>query len=1020
MKKIILLLLITISAQAQLTSIKGKVTDEKSGEALPFVNVFIANSTKGTTSDESGKFTITNLPIGTYTVVASMVGYLSKSVQVVVKEKDLVIAVSFSLKLNEQQLDEITVKSKKDKDWESNLRKFQKIFFGTSVFARKCKILNPYMIDFETRNDILIAKSSVPILVENLALGYKLTFILKKFEASNTDFSIAGDTFYEEMLASTEENVAWQKARLEAYRGSLPHFLRSLSRHTSLEEGFELYTSVPDSTTKKISKQVVFYAKKANADSLIQVDGTMTRLDLARKLEIYYNQKTDFDSPYSDIIRKVSSLESDLKSVRFNQFGIFENPFYVFTVGAFSNHRIADLLPIDFQPKIENLVIKIADADEKNNYAKLQEKIVFHTNKSNYFFFFYSIIISFYCLWAFSFVLSFFSFSFLLFFVAPFFLFLSLHSPFFLFFFFFPPLVSLLSFSPFFLFFPFLSLFSSSSVFFSFFSRSAFPPSPSFPPSPPPPFSSLSSFVSFSSSSFLLFHLGETIWFKTYLTYPNASYQDAMSRVVYVDLINNEQKIIESKVLRTKNGVAHGDFVLKNSLPNGIFYLRAYTNWMRNFGDSTQTVFTFPVLNKSQTINLQNTYNQDNNSVFSINKSNFKDTRNIEIELNTVPNQSFSVSVTNEEAVKNYQPIGQSDFVKKPIYLETVNFSTETGRTFVGKIQNAAMKPISADLMVIRKDTFLLDTYESDKNGDFKIENITGKDTLKIDIMANDKKGKPLVNITLSEPNKPIFYQPKNENNFKITEITKAETTNLVSYDYDFDLSKAIMLQEVTVKTKKPDTTMLMKIHKFIGRPSFVFSSEKINFNGRPNFIEAIQGKVAGLNIRFDALRGVQSVSWNRGGGVPQIWVDGVQMRSMTDAGNFLSADMIARIDVHRQNASIVAPDGIIAIYTKAFMAGSSLSLIDTPPADGIRRFMMQGFYTPRKFYEPDDEAIKNKDFQLKNRSTIYWNPDVMTNNEGDAKVSFPAIGKPGKYRIEVVGFDETEGWERKPYEEFL
>jgi hypothetical protein len=887
MKNIILLLLITTSVQAQLTTIKGKVTDKTSGVDLPYVNVFIANSTKGASTDEAGKFTIANLPIGTYTIVASMVGYLSISAEVVIKKGDYSIEVAFALQPNQQLLEEVTVKTKKDKDWESNLKKFQRIFFGTNTNAQKCKIMNPYVIDFQTKGEILTAKTSVPILVENLALGYKITIILKEFEASKTNFKIVGDTFFEEIMASSSENITFQQNRLDAYRGSLSHFLRSLSRRTSLEEGFGLYAFMPDLKAQNYENQEMFQVKKNASkiavDSLIKVDGSMTRLNLSRKLEIHYTRENDFGSAKGEGFRQVSSLESERKSVRFNQFGIFENPLDVFTEGAFSTHRIADLLPIDFQPKIEDLIVKSEETDTQNNYARLQENIVFHTNKSNY--------------------------------VA-----------------------------------------------------------------------------------------GETLWFKTYLTYTHPSYQDAMSRVVYVDLINSEQKIIETKILRTKNGVAYGDFTLNTTLSDGTFYLRGYTNWMRNFGDSTQTIFAFPILNKSKTINAQISDYQDINAIFLLNKTNYKLGENVEIKLNAVANQSYSISVTNENAVRNYQPIKQKDFKKNPIYLATIPFLTETGRTFFGKTQNASMKPVSVDLMVIRKDTFLLDTYKSDENGDFKIENIIGKDSLVIDIMANDKKGKPILNIILNEPSKPDFYKPKNENKSQLIE-NQPNTISEVSYDYDFGVSKSTMLEEVAVKGKKTDTTMLMRMHKFIGKPSFTLTDEKVNFNAGFKFIQALQGKVPGLDIKFDALTGVQSAVWSRGG-FPEIWIDGVQVRSMTDAG-FLSPDMIARIDVHRQNRTVVAPTGIIAIYTKSFMAGSDLSFTNTPPADGIRRFKMQGFHTPRNFYVPDNQAVETKLEQLKNRSTIYWNPEVITNNEGKAEVSFRVVGKPGKYRVEIVGFDE-------------
>lgn len=889
MKNIILLLLITTSTYAQLKSIKGKVIDDKTKEALPYVNLFIGNTTKGTSTNETGEFTFTNLPIGSYNVVASMVGYFTKSTPIVVKEENSVIEIVISLQQNEQILDEVSVKSSKDKVWNAQFMRFKNIFFGITENAKKCKILNPYVIDFEEKDDKLFAKSSQPILIENLALGYKLTFVMKAFEVSKTDFFIAGDTFFEELLATPKEEVTWREKRLETYQGSINHFFQALSRRTSSQDGFNVYAYLPNANAKKISRAFFDNLRihktviKVNPDSLISQSGTMTYLDLTKNIEIHYTQKNEFRGPYTDINYQISKFESKKKLVRYNQYGSFENPLDVSVIGSFSNNRVAEMLPIDYQPKIEELIAKIAVSLDEKNFANLQENIVFHINKSNY-------------------------------------------------------------------------------------------------------------------------YLGETVWFKTYLIYTNPTYRDAISKVIYVDLINDEQKVIESKVLKIKNGVSNGDFLLNTQFKNGRYFLRAYTNWQQNFGDSTQTVQEIAVLSKNETIDSQITdFKED--SPITLNKNSISSSENVEIAFEAIPNHSYSISVTNENAVKIYQPITHKAFSKQTISLESINFNSETERTFFGKTKDANGKPISADLMMMRKDTFLMDTFQSDKEGNFKVENVTGNDTMKIDILAIGKKGKPISKIMLEEPPKPKFYRPKIYNNFKIINNQPTSTSSSVSYDYNFDINNSIILQEVAIKAKKPDTTMLMRLQRIYGKPSFVFTDKQIDFNASPNLIQTLQGRVAGLIIKFDALTGVQSVVWSRGG-APQIWVDGVRMKDMTDVASFVSPNMIARIDVHRQNTTIIAPSGIIAIYTKSFMAGSDLSPINSPPAEGIKRFKMAGFYTPKKFYLPENELDATKLFQLKNRSTIYWNPNVFSDNYGKAKLSFQAIGNPGQYRVEIVGYD--------------
>lgn len=61
----------------------GHVVSE--GEHIPFVNIFLENTTLGTTTDVTGHYMMVDLPIGEYTVVAKMVGYKIQKKQVSLK-----------------------------------------------------------------------------------------------------------------------------------------------------------------------------------------------------------------------------------------------------------------------------------------------------------------------------------------------------------------------------------------------------------------------------------------------------------------------------------------------------------------------------------------------------------------------------------------------------------------------------------------------------------------------------------------------------------------------------------------------------------------------------------------------------------------------------------------------------------------------------------------------------------------------------------------------------------------------
>jgi iron complex outermembrane receptor protein len=77
----ILLLFLFSGLIAQTTgTITGKVVDEKTGDALPFVNVQLKGTLLGASSNEKGTFTISGIPVGTYTLTATLIGHSGKDI----------------------------------------------------------------------------------------------------------------------------------------------------------------------------------------------------------------------------------------------------------------------------------------------------------------------------------------------------------------------------------------------------------------------------------------------------------------------------------------------------------------------------------------------------------------------------------------------------------------------------------------------------------------------------------------------------------------------------------------------------------------------------------------------------------------------------------------------------------------------------------------------------------------------------------------------------------------------------
>ena len=76
---------------------------------------------------------------------------------------------------------------------------------------------------------------------------------------------------------------------------------------------------------------------------------------------------------------------------------------------------------------------------------------------------------------------------------------------------------------------------------------------------------------------------GDTIWFSAFVLDNLHMDSTSVSRILYVDLINADNKLEKHLKLIISNGRTCGDLALRKDAKNGIYRLRAYTQYMRNF-----------------------------------------------------------------------------------------------------------------------------------------------------------------------------------------------------------------------------------------------------------------------------------------------------------------------------------------------------------------------------------------------------------------------------------------------------
>lgn len=120
----------------------------------------------------------------------------------------------------------------------------------------------------------------------------------------------------------------------------------------------------------------------------------------------------------------------------------------------------------------------------------------------------------------------------------------------------------------------------------------------------------------------------ETLWFSAYLLDATNHKPDSSTTNLYVEIISPSGYKAQSKLIRMNGGFGNGEFTFLDTIPEGNYKIRAFTNWMRNFNDDfffeKEIYIANPAFSKYvtkeelRTIKKQNRKNLKNESSYDI------------------------------------------------------------------------------------------------------------------------------------------------------------------------------------------------------------------------------------------------------------------------------------------------------------------------------------------------------------------------------------------------------------------
>jgi hypothetical protein len=337
MKKILpFLVILCFNTAAFCQVVTGTVIDKKDRSKIGYATIYFNGTFIGTSSDINGDFKLDVSKSASMPLTVSCIGYFSRTLTDFSADKPLIIY----LEPKDIEMNEIVVAAKSlSRKRKANLRLFKDEFLGVTAIAKSCEIMNEKDITFNygSDRDTLKAFASKPIVINNKALGYKISYYLDKFEydKNSMSFRYSGNMIFNEDLATDETNgELYQKNRKLTYLGSRMHFFRSLWADDLFLSGFEVRSSdnknlsYDDLVIKEISKikgSLITYNK------FILCPTTTT-------LSIYYGNS-------------LSKIVFHKPKVYFKGDGFFDYS-GISWQGEMVTKRIGDSLPYEYQPQL--------------------------------------------------------------------------------------------------------------------------------------------------------------------------------------------------------------------------------------------------------------------------------------------------------------------------------------------------------------------------------------------------------------------------------------------------------------------------------------------------------------------------------------------------------------------------------------------------------------------------------------------------------------------------------------------
>jgi hypothetical protein len=343
-----------------------------------------------------------------------------------------------------------------------------------------------------------------------------------------------------------------------------------------------------------------------------------------------------------------------------------------------------------------------------------------------------------------------------------------------------------------------------------------------------------------------------------------------------------------------------------------------------------------------------------------------------------------------------------------------LKFDAEDGISVSGSLRTGMGMPVPNGIVNFYiKNMRVSATVNTNRDGEFKISKLFFPDSVKGVVNAkgnyNGNNMMIMVNNTTPQPPTPNINAPD--------ELLNIDTALNAYLQNDKKMAlNSHVIKEVVIKERVAVKVASHKDYPFLvglgNIPDHVIQGNRLV--GCISLYDCIKNTLPGVTYYQDKL--YLSRDYNAGKRTEvAIYYDG----AVVDFGRLISVDpaTIDQVEVFNSDGlsglnRMDNTSGVVVISSKKVekkpLDKELLKQLLTPQFSAVN-FNPKGYYMAREFYSPKYNATKTGALGGDLRTTIYWNPKVVTDKNGTATFDFFNADGTGTYRAIIEGMD-SEG----------